>query len=62
MLIFVSITLGYFYFFCFPNIIIYILNILNIASAIKKMTVNEIGSLKTIIKEYGLLKKTVTIQ
>ena len=26
------------------------------------MTVNEIGSLKTIIKEYGLLKKTVTIQ
>ena len=59
MLIFVSITLGYFYFFCFPNIIIYIINI---ASAIKKMTVNEIGSLKTIIKEYGLLKKTVTIQ
>ena len=42
MLIFVSITLGYFYFFCFPNIIIYILNI---ASAIKKMSVKELTGL-----------------
>ena len=47
-----------FYFFCFPNIINYILNI---ASAIKKMTVNELRDfvLKTIINELYLLKKKV---
>ena len=60
MLFFQLYEMFFVYFFCFPNIIMYILNI---ASTIKKMSVNsEWLSLETIVKELDLLKKEGIIQ